>query len=261
MGKRSELALANDRTLERIGSYRPDVALLICELIAEGKTLTEIVKRDDTPSRATVYRWLTAFPEFHDAFERAKQISAQSFEEEALDMARVLKDKNDFTGTKVQAFNIAMQQLRWSASRRDAQRYGQKQALNVTVPVQINTSLNLGQDGKPATETQTSIYTLEATVPQVPDEPDDSPEESYDLDTETEVVDNGQVAFGVPAEQHSKLAAKRGRAPGWRKGHTKSPAAIARTIAAYERKAKNKEAKANGTSNRTDGADGDGSGS
>lgn len=248
-----QLTRANERVSAKLSTYDPNVALRICELIAEGQTLTDIVAMDGIPSRPTIYRWLTAFPEFHDAYERARTLSAQSFEEEALLMARILKDKNDFTGTKVQAYNIAMQQLRWSAARRDSNRYGQKQAMNVTVPIQINTSLNLGQDGRPAEGAKASVYTLEAEV--IADTQDE-PEETGDfLDNLPDVSDTGQVAFGVPEKQRHGLASRKGGRPkGTFKGH-KTAEQTQMTKLAYARRAKNAALKAekaktdDGTSN------------
>src|SRR5882672_3647074 len=120
--------------------YSPELALRICEEIASGLTITDIAAMDGMPTRQTIYRWIAVYPKFYDAFERAREVSAQSLEEEALTMARILKDANNFTGTKVQAYNIAMQQLRWSASRRDKARYGQQQVGTTMVPIQINTT-------------------------------------------------------------------------------------------------------------------------
>lgn len=145
--------------------YTPDLALKVCELIAGGETVGSIAKTNGLPSKPTIYRWLSQHPKFFDAYERARELSAQSFDDEALDMARELRGANDFTGTKVQAYNIAMGQLRWSASRRDKGRYGQQVQATTAVPIQINTTLNLGQEGMgPATDTAQSIYTVEAHV-------------------------------------------------------------------------------------------------
>lgn len=154
-----------ETALSRV-SYDPALALRICEVIASGRTVTELVKMDGMPSRPTLYRWLTLYPRFFEAFERARELSAQSFEDEAIDMARSLTGPNDFTGTKVRAYDVAMGQLRWSAARRDPQRYGQKQLGPQAMQVQIVTTLNLGQDGGPSpTDEQTSIFTIDLNMP------------------------------------------------------------------------------------------------
>lgn len=222
--------------------YNPELALRICELIANGETLVDIGKMDDMPNRQTIYRWLAVYPKFFDAYERAKEVSAQSFEEEAILMARTLKNQNDFTGVKVQAYNIAMQQLRWSASRRDKARYGQQQAGVTAVPIQINTTLNLGQAGMGSpTDTQQSIYTIEAQVNAIPAFTEGYEEDSVDtIEAEGEVVDlnaegneNELEAWGVPADETQQLHnPSPGRPPKRRKGH-KAPGQAARTARLY----------------------------
>lgn len=221
--------------------YEPGLALAICELIAEGKTLVDIAATDGMPSRNTIYRWLSVYPKFFDAYERAKEISAQSLEEEALLMARNLKNANDFTGTKVQAYNYAMQQLRWSAARRDPKRYGQQSGNGTAiVPIQINTTLNLGQDGQPpAVDTQASVYTIEYEVqtsaPDTDDEPRVLPPEPVEEVAMTE--DNEPMGFGLPPTETQQLYnPPKGRPKGTAKGvagRRKSAAATARSARNY----------------------------
>lgn len=117
------------------------------EGIASGKTLTALLKEDGMPPRTTFYRWLTIYPELNKTYEAARELSAQSFEEEALDMARTLKGPNEFSGTKVKMYEVAMAQLRWSAARRDPKRYGQRQEASLIVPIQINTTMDIGGNG------------------------------------------------------------------------------------------------------------------
>lgn len=222
-------------------TYTPEIAMRICEAAADGDTLVEICSRDDMPGRNTVYRWLTLYPKFFDAYERAKELSAQSLEEEALMMARTLKGPNDFTSVKVQAYNIAMQQLRWSAARRNPRVYGTGvDAGSNKVPITINTTLNIGQDG-PATDGGKSEYTISIEVP-VGRGTEDGGSETEDpptIDLEAEPVDNDpSMAFG---EDLTKTRAGLGKRPDGRPAHTrkgvkgrrKSPAGIARTARTY----------------------------
>lgn len=222
--------------------YSPELALRICELVSDGETLVDIGKMAGMPNRQTIHRWLAVYPKFFDAYERAKEVSAQSFEEEAIMMARTLKGQNDFTGVKVQAYNIAMQQLRWSASRRDKARYGQQQAAVTAVPIQINTTLNLGQNGMPApTDTQTSIYTVQAVRGELPAYTEGYVEDDVEtIDAEGEVIDlepegteNEAEAWGVPNDEGQQLHnPPMGRKPKRRKGH-KPLNQIAKTARAY----------------------------
>lgn len=206
------------------------LALRICERVAAGELLKVICAEKDMPKIETVYKWLSLYPPFFDAFHRAKELSASSLEEEALMMARTLKDPNDFTSVKVQAYNVAMQQLRWSAARRNPGVYGQK-GLDGGGKVQVtfNTSLNIAADGKPATDDNKNVFTIEF-VPGA--QPEEEPEaKTIEVELEAEVEDNvvedepGQPepeeepeevnAFGVP-----KAIGHNWQKPGGRPPHT-----------------------------------------
>lgn len=224
--------------------YSPETALAICEYIAEGMSIVNITKQPDMPSRNTIYKWLTLYPKFFDAFERAREIAAQSFEDEALDLARELTSQNDFTGTKVQAYNIAMQQLRWSAAHRDRNRYGERATANTVVPVQINTTLNLGQDGQPAVDGGRNVgYTIEFEV-KAPAREQSEPEDTRTLDLLPIGNDNPGLPFGLPEHETQQLHnPRRGRPPGpAKKGVVgrprKSEAAIKAQITRAANKAK-----------------------
>lgn len=152
--------------LERTrGDYTAAIALRICEQIADGMTLTDIVKQESMPARGTIYRWFVVFPEFKEAFERAKTLSAFSYEEKALEVADLLSRPNDFSGTRIKAFEVALAQWRWTAARRDAATYGGNVQGNQAMAVQINTNLNLGQlEGTTSAVNQENIYKFTASA-------------------------------------------------------------------------------------------------
>lgn len=132
---------------KRVQSYDSSIAEAILMKIADGATLREIAREPGMPTKSTVQRWIMKYPELAQAWKAARELSAASLEEESLDMARVLKRQSGFTGTKIRAFEVAMNQFRWSASHRDPATYGQTTQAQLVVPIQINTSLDLG-DGK-----------------------------------------------------------------------------------------------------------------
>ncbi len=144
----------------RIIKYSPQLSLIICEKVALGKTLTEICEADEMPSRVSFWRWMMLHKDVRAAYQAARELSAQSLEDEALTIARDLKEKNEYTATKVRSLDIAMQQFRWSASRRDPARYGQSAEKSITVPIQINTTLDLGGESGDGQ----GIYTITAKV-------------------------------------------------------------------------------------------------
>lgn len=143
--------------------YDPNIGLEMCERIAEGETLSNICKEDRFPARQTFHRWLVNHPELNRAYASAREISAHSMEEEAVDMARKLK-RGEVSKDQIRAFDVAINQLRWSASKRNAQVYSEKAQNTFTVPIQINTGLDLGSESASSAPDHPNIYRIEANV-------------------------------------------------------------------------------------------------
>lgn len=233
--------------------YDAGKALEIIEQVSLGKTIVEITSQPGMPTRQTFYRWVAMDPELERVFTTARELSALSLEEEALDMARVLKNPNEFTGTKVRAFEVAMAQFRWSASRRDPKRYGTTVAPSLVVPIHINTTLDLA--GGKSVE---NVYTLDlsAKVPEQAPEPtmlEDAEAADPTDEEEATVAPSPQPQtslslpdpFEVPASAPPKTFASkpRGRPVGSKKGH-KTPAQLRATMAAHQKREINAARKA-----------------
>jgi hypothetical protein len=165
-GQDKRLGLIREQVGARtITKYDPGLALQICELISEGFTLSEIcADREHFPHKATFNRWCVNNPDLRKAYLGAREISAFALEDQALNMAReIVEDPG--SSQRVRAFDIAMNQLRWSAAKRNPREYGEKSQTNVVVPIQINTGLDLGQGGAQAgTPGDENIYTVSAKV-------------------------------------------------------------------------------------------------
>lgn len=149
-----------------VAVYDPNVGFEIVERLAGGELLRDILaKGSGLPSPQTFRRWVTNNPPLAKAYSAAIQLSAMSLEEEALDLGRSIARKQE-DGTQVRATEVAMNQLRWSASRRDPVRYGDKGGQQVIVPIQINTTLDLGNEVAGGTTEHPNIYELQAEVTQ-----------------------------------------------------------------------------------------------
>lgn len=152
----------------QITLYNPELALAICERIAHGETLRSITQRPEFPSQSTVQRWVIAYPKFADAYHSARELSSYALEDEALDNARLIR-MSPGDSAKVRAFDVAINQLRWSASRRNPRVYSERAAVQITVPIQIVTSMNLDAGtpvDKGTAEDPNSIYDIAATLEQ-----------------------------------------------------------------------------------------------
>ena len=93
-----------------------------------------------------------------------REVKAQRLLEEALDLSRERRG-NPGTSQRVRAYDIAMNQLRWSAAKLHPREYSDRSQLTWTVPIQINTTVNLGQkDAKESFEDGGGVYTVEAKM-------------------------------------------------------------------------------------------------
>jgi len=136
--------------------------MAICERIAAGETLSSICKQDGMPSAVSFRRWALARKDLSEALHTARQLKADALFDEALDMARELALAPG-TAQRVRAYDVAMSQLRWSAGKLDPQRFSEKSAVSFVVPIQIVTSLDLGQAGVDKTA-EANVYELKAEV-------------------------------------------------------------------------------------------------
>lgn len=146
-------------------AFDPVKMLKVCERIAAGDLLIDVVKEAGMPSYLTVKRWVSSVPAAGRAFQAAIELSAEAFEEKALKMGRELT-KDPGSSTKVRAYEVFMNQLRWSAMRRNASKFGETRASTVTVPITINTTLPMGDNAASGSGTaeHPNIYQLEAKV-------------------------------------------------------------------------------------------------
>lgn len=95
----------------------------VCDMIIEGKSYREIAKHYAV-GLATLATWIEADPERSHACARAREISAQTFDEQALEVIREAKDGFALSKAKEEAIH-----LRWRAKAVNPRRYGDKVAV------------------------------------------------------------------------------------------------------------------------------------
>lgn len=141
--------------------YDPNIALDIVEKIADGELLSKITAKDAVPltvTKQTFLRWVATVPELSTAYAAAVRLSAHSFEEMAIDKAQKVALAPG-TPQNVSAASLLISQYRWSASRRDP-RYSDKGNTQIIVPVNINTTLDMGNTNQVVDVEVPNIYTL-----------------------------------------------------------------------------------------------------
>lgn len=145
-----------------VTAYDPRLAIAIVEQLAEGKLLKEICTEENgMPHKTTFMKWVSREPELAQAYMAARELSAMSMEEEAIDVSRNLLN-NPGTAQRVSAANTLINQLRWSAARRDPKQFGDRASTQITVPIHITTSLDMGGGGGSIAELP-DIYTIDVT--------------------------------------------------------------------------------------------------
>jgi hypothetical protein len=127
------------------------VVLAICERVASGERITDVLGKGRPtgwPSWQAFGKWQAEYPAIRDAYRTARELSAQTLEDKALKVAEgLIAEGAEYTGVFVQGAGKAMEQFRWSAERRDPGGFGTKATAQTIVPIQINTTLDLGQPG------------------------------------------------------------------------------------------------------------------
>jgi terminase small subunit-like protein len=116
--------------------YTPELALEICSLIAECKTLTDCAEHltnAGTPvSRRTILYWLDAHPEFAKMYARAHEMQADHDADEIRDIVRRVIGpwREGETPLGHQEARIAIDAKKWSAGKRQPKKYGERVQLD-----------------------------------------------------------------------------------------------------------------------------------
>jgi hypothetical protein len=117
--------------------FSEDVALTICERLADGQSLRTIGADPDLPSQRTIYRWLAANEEFRQQYARARETQADTLFDEMLDiadnsandwMARLEEKGGGFelNGDHVRRTQLRLDTRKWMAGKLRPKKYGEK---------------------------------------------------------------------------------------------------------------------------------------
>lgn len=134
----------------------------VIERLSQGQTLEQIEADPTMPSKGTFLLWLSRDTTLALAFDAARKVSAYALEDEALATARRAAAAPGSPAAQ-RAVDTLLQQLRWAAEKRNPQVFSRQAAVTVQVPIQINTSLDLGDSqGQQGTSQFPNIYEMQA---------------------------------------------------------------------------------------------------
>lgn len=105
----------------RPSSFTQQSADLICEMIAEGKTIREICAFRDMPAWETIRRWLRDNGDFQAQYARAREQSAEILENRVIEEAEKATD-----GEGAQIARVRIDALKWVAGKRAPKVYGDR---------------------------------------------------------------------------------------------------------------------------------------
>lgn len=119
--------------------YSDALAKKICDLIEEGYSERQIAEMPEMPSRETLRKWKEENRDFLDRSVRAREASAERFDDERIERVEWLStliDQSARAGAPipkgiVEGAKVVMQELARSAALRDDSRFGDRKTVKV----------------------------------------------------------------------------------------------------------------------------------
>lgn len=117
-------------------SFSKPIADLIVQEITEGETSLKNACKKFGVQYSTIMKWAKSVPEFGEALEEARRLSAEMIHDDIMEKAREAS-KGMMTKGEIETTRLATDLLKWSAEKRDPNRFGNKQEKNAQGAVQI----------------------------------------------------------------------------------------------------------------------------
>ena len=116
------------KKIGRPSNFTPEIGDKICALITDGISLNKICQMDEFPALKVVYSWLRNNEAFSNNYARAKQEQADTYTDKITDIAMdTLSGKYEPNNAR-----IAIDALKWTASKLKPKAYGDRQVIDVT---------------------------------------------------------------------------------------------------------------------------------
>lgn len=130
---------ATPKKVGRPSKYTEELANKICNWIRDGYSERKICSMPGMPSIDALNDWKTKYPEFLQQSARAREESAEKFNDELLDLQDELNQQlqtrlmngEDFPKGAVEAYKVLMQEKARQAAWRDDSRYGDRKTVKV----------------------------------------------------------------------------------------------------------------------------------
>ncbi len=116
--------MSKKTTYRKVTAYTQEIADEICARIAEGMSLTSLLRCKGMPCMITVQRWMRENEVFMTAYRRAKLDSADAHADKILDIAD--NDVDVDNATSVQHAKLRIDTRKWIAGKYKPAKYGDK---------------------------------------------------------------------------------------------------------------------------------------
>lgn len=143
-------------------NYSVELTDRICELVANGESITKICQRKALPSVYTLYDWMEKYPEFKNKYQLARARKAHALVESALDAHKEALDKVDSMDPTdkrcnaiVQAYKLKSDVNLKVAGLYNKQEYGD--APFIAAPAQIGVQVVFGECVSPSREVEAEV--------------------------------------------------------------------------------------------------------
>ena len=146
--------------MSRPSDYTEELALAICERIADGESLRSICLDDAMPAKSSVFKWLREHEAFSDHYARARETQADSLADEITHIADTplvgITRKTDEEGNTeitegdmIQHRRLQIDARKWIASKLKPKKYGDRTTLagDDESPLQIAVSFVASRTG------------------------------------------------------------------------------------------------------------------
>jgi len=107
-------------------SYTEAIGNKICDMLAEGKSLTSILKERGMPTYQTAMRWVSRLPHFQHQYARAREVGYMILAEGLIDCC-----SDDTRDSKHKAIEVDTR--KWILSKMLPKIYGSKQTVDMQV--------------------------------------------------------------------------------------------------------------------------------
>jgi hypothetical protein len=101
--------------------YSLEIALKICDRLADGESLVSICRDEGMPKKTAVYEWLATKKDFSDMYARAREDQADSLADQIIALADEMPMEITDEKTKTTRFDSAY--VQWQKNRVDARKW------------------------------------------------------------------------------------------------------------------------------------------